>query len=98
MITMNQQILIAGIGNIFLGDDAFGSEVARRLQVQSWPEDVHVEDFGIRGFDLAFALLKQYALAILIDAVPRGGVPGTLYKIEPDLEALDELDESQMAI
>ena len=95
---MKKNILIAGVGNIFLGDDAFGSEVARRLMQRRWPAGVRVADFGIRGFDLAFALLESNDLAILIDAVPRGGVPGTLYKIEPDLEALDELDEQSMAI
>jgi hydrogenase maturation protease len=85
------RILIAGIGNIFLGDDAFGSEVARKLQQRSWPDEVRVEDFGIRGFDLTFALLDGYETTILIDAVPRGGAPGTLYKIEPDVNDLDEL-------
>jgi hydrogenase maturation protease len=93
-----QKILIAGIGNIFLGDDAFGSEVARRLEERAWPHDMRVEDFGIRGFDLAFALFDGYELTILVDAVPRGGVPGTLYKIEPDLDALDELSGPEMSI
>src|SRR5215831_5946030 len=92
------RILVAGIGNIFLGDDAFGSEVARRLQQRPWPDQVRVEDFGIRGFDLAFALLEAAELTIMIDAVPRGGPPGTLYQIEPDIEALDELSEPEMAI
>ena len=91
-------ILIAGIGNIFLGDDAFGSEVARLLNQRRWPEDVRVEDFGIRGFDLAFALLDAPELTVLIDATPRGGTPGTLYKIEPDLAGLDELDAEEMTI
>jgi hydrogenase maturation protease len=95
---MKQRILIAGIGNIFLGDDAFGSEVARQLRQRPWPNDVRVEDFGIRGFDLAFALLDGYELTILVDAVPRGGAPGTLYLIEPDLDALDELNEAGMSI
>lgn len=95
---MKPRILIAGIGNIFLGDDAFGSEVARRLRARAWPSDVRIEDFGIRGFDLAFALLDSYELTILLDAVPRGGAPGTLYRIEPDLEALDELSEAETAI
>jgi len=92
------RILIAGIGNIFLGDDAFGSEVARLLNQRRWPEDVRVEDFGIRGFDLAFALLDAPELTILIDATPRGGTPGTLYKIEPDIASLDELDRDGMTI
>ena len=81
-------ILIAGIGNIFLGDDGFGSEVARRLLRRSWPQNVRIRDFGIRGFDLAYALLEPYDLAILVDAVPQGGPPGTLYVIEPDLAAV----------
>src|SRR6476661_2103049 len=78
-------ILIAGIGNIFLGDDAFGVEVAQRLTQRSWPTGVRVEDFGIRGFDLAYAILDGYDVTILVDATPRGGDPGTLYLIEPDL-------------
>jgi hydrogenase maturation protease len=84
------RIFIAGIGNIFLGDDAFGSEVARRLQQRELPDDVRVVDFGIRGFDLAYALLEGYEVTILIDATPRGGKPGTLYTIQPDLSRLDE--------
>src|ERR1700756_1973684 len=94
----SSKILIAGIGNIFLGDDAFGSEVARRLMRRTWPPEVRVEDFGIRGFDLAFALLEAYKLTILIDAVPRGGAPGTLYRIEPDLDTLCDLNEQNIEI
>jgi hydrogenase maturation protease len=82
---MTKQILIAGIGNIFLGDDAFGVEVAQRLSRQKLPNSVRVVDFGIRGLDLAYALMDDYELAILVDATPRGGVPGTIYTIEPDL-------------
>ena len=69
------RILVAGIGNIFLGDDAFGVEVAQRLLRQPWPAGVQVRDFGIRGFDLAYALQDGYAAAILVDAMPRGGCP-----------------------
>ena len=83
---MTQRILLAGIGNIFFGDDAFGVEVARRLASEPWPAGVSVVDFGIRGLDLAYALLDDYDLAILVDATPQGGAPGTLYVIEPDLE------------
>jgi len=82
---MNEaRILIAGVGNIFLGDDAFGVEVVRRLALRPQPEGVRVADFGIRGFDLAYALLDRYDLVVLVDATPRGGPPGTLYVIEPD--------------
>lgn len=78
-------VLIAGIGNIFLGDDAFGVEVAQLLAGRKLPERVKVVDFGIRGFDLAYALLDRFDVTILVDACPRGGAPGTLYVIEPDL-------------
>jgi hydrogenase maturation protease len=80
------QILIAGIGNVFFGDDGFGVEVARRLAGRNLPEGVKVVDFGIRGFDLTYALLEGYDAAILIDLTQRGGRPGTLYVIEPDTE------------
>jgi len=88
------RVLIAGIGNIFLGDDAFGSEVARRLQARSWPTGVRVVDFGIRGFDLAYALCDGNDLTVLIDATPRGGAPGTVYVIEPDLTELADNSRS----
>lgn len=78
-------ILVAGIGNIFLGDDGFGSEVARRLGERPQPEDVHVVDFGIRGVDLLYALLREYAAVIIVDATQRGGKPGAVYVIEPDI-------------
>ena len=81
-----KRILVAGIGNIFLGDDAFGVEVVRQLAQQSLTEEATVIDFGIRGLDLAYALQDGYDLAILIDATRRGGAPGTLYLIEPDTE------------
>jgi hydrogenase maturation protease len=77
------RVLVAGIGNIFLGDDAFGSEVARRMAGRPLPEGVRVVDFGVRGLDLAFALMDEPAAAVLVDATRRGGRPGTLYLIEP---------------
>jgi len=82
-------ILVAGIGNIFLGDDAFGVEVVRRLAGINLPEAVRVADFGIRGFDLAYALQDGYETTILVDACPHGEAPGTLYVIEPELKELD---------
>lgn len=82
-------ILIAGIGNIFLGDDAFGVEVVQRLRGVEWPECVRAVDFGIRGFDLAYALLDGSDVTILVDACPRGGKPGSVYVIEPDLNMLE---------
>jgi hydrogenase maturation protease len=92
------RILVAGIGNIFLGDDAFGVEVARRLSTRQLPETVRVTDFGIRGYDLAYALLDGYDTTILVDACPRGDAPGTLYVIEPDLTNLGGPDEQQAAV
>lgn len=80
-------ILIAGIGNIFLGDDGFGVEVAQRLLARSYPSEVQVVDFGIKGVELAYTLLDGYDTLILIDVTPRGGKPGTLYLLEPDLSA-----------
>lgn len=80
------RVLIAGVGNIFLGDDAFGVEVARRLAARDLPEGVTVIDFGIRGLDLTYALLDGHEAVILVDATPRGGAPGTLYVLEPTVE------------
>jgi hydrogenase maturation protease len=80
----NPKILIACIGNIFLGDDGFGVEVARALAGRVLPEGVTIKDFGIRGFDLTYALLDPYDLVILVDACSRGGAPGSVYLIEPD--------------
>lgn len=78
-------ILIAGIGNIFLGDDGFGVEVIRRLSGRELSPEIRVVDFGIRGYDLAYALLDGHDFVILVDAAGRGGAPGTLYVIEPDV-------------
>ncbi|MFZ0322150.1 MAG: hydrogenase maturation protease [Candidatus Sulfotelmatobacter sp.] len=91
-------ILVAGIGNIFLGDDAFGVEVARRLSARELPKNVRVTDFGIRGYDLAYALLDGYDTTILVDACPRGEPAGTLYVIEPDLHDLGGPDEQHGAV
>lgn len=94
---MNPTILVAGIGNIFLGDDAFGVEVARSLLKRGLPESVSVKDFGIRGFDLAYALLDPWHSVILIDALPRGEAPGTLFVMEPDLAAMGTSSSPDMA-
>jgi hydrogenase maturation protease len=78
------RILIACIGNIFLGDDGFGTEVARRMARRQLPPGVVLQDFGIRGIDLTYALLEPFELVILVDACARGGEPGTIYLVEPD--------------
>lgn len=81
------RVLVAGVGNIFLGDDGFGVEVATRLAGQPVPAGVRVADYGIRGLHLAYELLDGYDGLILVDAVSRGDRPGTVYVIEPDLGA-----------
>ena len=79
--------LIAGLGNIFLGDDGFGVEVARRLLKSPPPGNVRVVDIGIKSLKLIEALLDGYDLVIILDAVARGGRPGTLYVIEPETDS-----------
>ena len=88
-----KRILVAGIGNIFFGDDAFGCEVASQLRRKPLPEGVRVIDFGIRSYDLAYAIMDGYDATILVDATPQGSAPGTIYLIEPDLKKLDELPD-----
>ena len=83
---MSKRVLVAGIGNIFLADDGFGVEVVRRLSERELPEDVEVADFGIRGLDLAYALMDPYEAVVFVDALPRGEEPGTVYLIEPEVE------------
>ena len=82
---MESKVLVACVGNIFLGDDAFGVEVASRLRQELLPEGVKVVDFGIRSYDLAYALMEPWDEVILVDALPRGGLAGTIYVLEPEL-------------
>lgn len=91
--TTHRKILIACIGNIFFGDDGFGVEVARQLMARSYPGNVQVVDFGIRGMDLAYALLEDFDELVLVDAISRGDLPGTLYLIEPDLVPIRQAGE-----
>jgi hydrogenase maturation protease len=81
-----KRILVAGVGNIFLGDDGFGVEVVRQLARRELPEGVEVVDFGIRGMDLVYALQDDYDVVIFVDATPRGEEPGTVYLLEPEIE------------
>lgn len=85
-----KRVLVAGIGNVFMADDGFGVELARRLAGEELPAGVEVRDFGIRGMDLVYALGEGCDAALLLDAVPRGEPPGTLSVIEPDVGG-DEL-------
>ena len=85
------RILVAGIGNIFFGDDAFGLAVVQELKRSELPPEVEVRDFGIRGYDLAFTIMDGYTATILVDTAARGNQPGTLYLIEPSQTDLAEL-------
>src|SRR5262245_14982280 len=83
-----KRVLVAGVGNIFLGDDAFGVELAHRLMYEKLPPGVRVAEFGIRSLHLAYELAEGgYDLTLLLDASRRGGKPGTLYVIEPEFTA-----------
>jgi hydrogenase maturation protease len=87
--TPERRVLVAGIGNVFLGDDGWGVALASRLSSRELASGVDVVDFGIRGVDLAYAMHDGYAAVVLLDATPRGEPPGTLYVIEPELDELD---------
>ena len=86
--TATGRVLVAGVGNIFLGDDGFGPEAARRLAGRRLPEGVRVVDYGIRGMHLAYDLLDGYDALVLVDALPDRGAPGTLHVFEADHETL----------
>jgi hydrogenase maturation protease len=83
-----KQILVAGVGNAWLQDDAFGGECARRLEARGVPDGVTVMDFGTGGLDLAYEIMRGYDALVLLDASRQGGEPGTLYVLEPDMEDL----------
>jgi hydrogenase maturation protease len=82
------RVLVAGIGNVFLGDDGWGVALAGRLASRTQPRGVDVADFGIRGMDLAYAMQDGYDAVVFLDATPRGQTPGTLYVIEPELDEI----------
>ena len=87
MTQVGHSVLVAGIGNVLLGDDGFGSEVARKLAGRPLRGGVRVVDYGVRSVDLAFALAEGWDSAILLDATARGGAPGTVYLIEVEAAA-----------
>jgi len=93
-MSSSRRILVAGVGNIFLGDDAFGSEVARRLMQRELPAEVQVTDYGTCSYDLAYAMMEAYEATILVDATSRGQSPGTVYLIEPDLNELGNMEST----
>ncbi len=99
LLPTSDAVLVAGIGNLFLTDDGFGSEVARRLASQQLPAGVRVVDYGIRGMHLAYDLLDGYAALVVVDAMPGNGAPGDLSVLEvgPDDLGDGELDAHGMA-
>ncbi len=91
-------ILVAGIGNIFQGDDGFGVEIAQRLLRRDLPPQAKVIDFGIRGLDLTYALLDPYDAVILVDAAQRGEAPGSVSIIEPEPDRGEALDPADLML
>jgi hydrogenase maturation protease len=81
-----KRILVAGIGNMWLGDDGFGGEVVKRLEARELPKGTVVFDFGTGGLDLAYEVMRGYDALVLVDVTRQGGEPGTLYV----MEALEE--------
>jgi hydrogenase maturation protease len=79
---VSTRILIAGVGNVFHGDAGFGVEVARRLERHPLPEGITVSDVGLRSLHLAYAMLDRPDLLLVVDAVRRGGEPGTIYLMD----------------
>lgn len=84
------KILVAGVGNIFLGDDAFGVEMIQRLRATPLPAEVTLTDFGIRSFDLAYAMADGYDVIVLLDAISRGESPGTVSLVEPEVKSFGD--------
>ncbi|MBW0019248.1 MAG: hydrogenase maturation protease [Mycobacterium sp.] len=84
---MTARILVAGIGNIFLGDDGFGSEVVRHAEIPQDDSSVRVTDYGIRGMHLAYDLLDGWDTLVLVDAIPSRGSPGALHVFQADHES-----------
>ena len=82
-------ILIAAVGNLWLGDDGFAGEVAKRLRARELPSDVAVADFGSGGLDLAYEVLRGYDALVLVDVTRQGGEPGTLYVMEVEPESIE---------
>jgi hydrogenase maturation protease len=82
-------ILVAAVGNLWLGDDGFAGEVAKRLRARDLADDVAVADFGTGGLDLAYEVMRGYAGLVLVDVSRQGGAPGTLYVMEVDEESIE---------
>jgi hydrogenase maturation protease len=82
-------ILVAAVGNLWLGDDGFAGEVAKRLRAREPADDVAVADFGTGGLDLAYEVMRGYEALVLVDVSRQGGEPGTLYVMDVDQESIE---------
>jgi hydrogenase maturation protease len=90
------QILVAGVGNAWMKDDAFGGQVVKRLDERGLPDGVSVMDFGTGGLDLAYEVMRGYHALILVDVSRQGGEPGTLYVMEPDPAEIESIEDGEM--
>ena len=87
------RVLVAGIGNVFLGDDGFGVEVVAGLDPADLPDGVDMVDYGIRGVHLAYELLGgRYSTVVMVDAVPLDEPPGTLTVLDVPIDHAAPLD------
>ncbi len=93
--TPGKQILVAGIGNAWMKDDAFGGKVAERLLESGLPAGVTAMDFGTGGLDLAYEVMRGYDALVLVDVSRQGGDPGTLYVMEPDPAEIEAIGDGQ---
>ena len=92
---MEKQILVAGVGNAWLGDDGFGGYVVTRLLEKGVPPGVHVQDFGSGGLDLAYEVMRGYHAMVLVDVSQQGGEPGDVYVIEPDPSEIKPIEDGE---
>lgn len=91
-----RQILIAGVGNAWMGDDGFGGHVAKALTEAEPPAGVTVLDFGSGGLDLAYEVMRGYDAMVLVDVSRQGGDPGTLYVIDPDPAEIQPIEDGEV--
>ena len=92
---MEKQILVAGVGNAWLGDDGFGGHVVNRLLEMGVPAGVQVQDFGSGGLDLAYEVMRGYHAMVLVDVSRQGGEPGDVYVIEPDSADFKPIEDGE---
>jgi hydrogenase maturation protease len=91
-----KRILIAGIGNAWMRDDAFGGRVVERLEAAELPAEAALFDFGTGGLDLAYEVMRGYDALILVDVSRQGGEPGTLYVMDAEPEDLEPIADGEM--